>query len=220
MAKKQVLPNELDVETLINQVNDLSSLEEGPVSNNTNYDNILDFISFYNIKPGTHKVKNSMLYKLYKAWTNEINFNKHEFPIKMNSLFENVGGNILINIDTINLTSKAKEVFFKPVLRQGKKTKEIKRHIEMFLTSHKITNGKYSIDGNILFYMYKQWVKDKRKKTLKYTDFMVYMTYYLKFYRLNEAHSYNFYIDKQQLEVDGVTLENAKDYSQKKKEDN
>lgn len=214
--KKDFLRQEIDTETLLSQLN------ESDVTNESNVpsapDNMLDFVSFYNLKPGTNVVKGSLLYKLYTAWNKSEKLNKREFMNRLTVYLErSKSGHVLINIDNVALTNKAKEVFFKTKHTIYLNTPRFKKNIERWMKELDIIPGDYAVDGTVLHYIYRDWSINNRLTAISVTDFNQILTYYFKFYKeFDRRYPEIFYIDKNNLRVDGVTLEKAKEAAKTK----
>lgn len=210
MAKK-VLPGHIDTETLMSQV------ESEVVEINqeeTVHHNILEFISFYGIEPGENPIKKRVLYKMYDSWNKSNGYGANYFSLRMSELFKYEKGCYYINLNSLTLTSKAKEVFFKPENTEKAKSKKWKAHLEKFLEEFCIVPGRYTIKQAELYYIYEDWARIDKKRILSIIDFGTFCSYYFKHYKFE---NYVFYIDKAQLKVDGVTLEKAKKWAQKYK---
>lgn len=209
---KKVLPQEIDLEALLKTAIEDSghSQEEELII----HDNILEFMSYYNIKPGTFPVKKRVIYKIFKAWSKAENYGPRYFGLKLTQFFESDVHNVFINYDAIDLTKKAKEVFFK--LDTSKKTtnKNRKQQIEKFLVGMSVNPGDYIIHSSALYYIYEGWALSNRKKVMGIRTFSSYIKFYLKSYKEYVTSTYFFYIDKNTLKVDGVTLEKAKAWSE------
>jgi len=209
---KKVLPQELDLESLLSK-----AIEESGHTNEEEHivhDNILEFMSFYNIKSGEHPVKRRVLYKMFKAWSKAEDYGPNYFGLKLTQFFESDNANVFINYDALDLTKRAKEVFFKKENTSRTKSKHYKQHIEKFMKDLSVTSGDYSVQGVALYYIYEAWALETRKKVLDIRDFCAILKFYLPHYKEYIMHPYFFYIDKTNLKVDGVTLEKAKKWSE------
>ena len=210
---KKTLPQDLDLESLLSKAIEVSgqSQEEEHIV----HDNILEFISFYNIKPGKHPVKRRVLYKMFRAWSKAADYGPNYFGLKLTQFFESDQYNVFISYEAIDLTKKAKEVFFKSDNSSRVKSKHYKQQIEKFMEDLSVTSGDYAVQGTSLYYIYEGWALETRKKVLGIKDFCSMLKFYLPHYKEYIMHPYFFYIDKHNLKVDGVTLEKAKDWSKK-----
>lgn len=215
MNKKKVLPNTLDIETLLSQINDSNVHPNEEEQLVYHKDNLLDFLSFYSIKPGVNKVKVSSLYKMYKAWTKENKYTRLSFHNQISHILQTDNGTALIDVDSLTLTLKAKEVFFKPKTSSKVKSNSNKNQIEEFLKKYNIVPGKHAVHSDVLYFIYEAWRYDTYKRVMRIFDFNQIIMFYLP--QAENSNSY-FTIDKQQLNVDGVTLEKAKAWAKARSE--
>lgn len=216
MNKKKVLPNTLDTETLLSQINDSNVHPNEEEQLVYHKDNLLDFLSFYSIKPGAHKVKVSSLYKMYKAWTKENSHTSRSFYNQISHILQTDKKCVLIDINGLNLTLKAKEVFFKPKTSSKVKSNSNKNQIEEFLKQYNIVPGKHAVHSDVLYFIYEAWRYDNYKRVMRIFDFNQIIMFYLP--QAEKSNSYYLTIDKQQLNVDGVTLEKAKAWAKTRSE--
>jgi hypothetical protein len=208
---KQKLPNELSLDDLLNQITENNN--KTVATEKVIEDNVLEFLSYYNITKGTEPVKRRVLYKMYKAWSKAQNYTAYYFGRRLAMFFQSDEQNVFINVDAIDLTKKAKEVFFTPETSSKYKNKNYKIQIEQFINEYNIQDGKYIIQGSALYYIYEDWAIKTKKKILSNKDFTAFFKLYFKYYQEFQMHSFYFYIDKLQLKVDGVTLEKAKTWA-------
>lgn len=207
---KKVLPQELNTEEL------LSQLEKSPSNSNEEQitDNILEFLSFYNIKSGDNQVKKRLLYKMFIAWNKGNSYGYKYFATKLGLYFKNKPEYVYLDLDAIDLTAKAKEVFFKKENSKKTKSKFYKNQIEKFIKEKGLKSGKYSVNSSVLYYIYEEWALNSKKKPIKINDFSMILSFYFTHYKEKMKSPYFFYIDKDTLTVDGVTLEKAKSWSE------
>ncbi len=206
---KKTLPQDIDLDSLLSTIQEESSVlaKEASLTN----DNVLEFISFYNIKKGDIPIKKSMVYKLYKSWSNNKNYSKYSFMLQMNQYFITNNMCYMLDIEAIDLTLKAKDTFFKSKVTSKIHNASVKKQIDIFMETFGIVKGKYSTHVSILYYMYSNWPNKKHR--LNINDFKLLLSFVLDSHIDNEflySHPEHFYIDKPTLKVDGVTLEEAK----------
>lgn len=206
------LPNQLSTEELLKQVDEIKLSE---TDNIIIEDNIVEFLSYYNIRAGNNPVNRKPIYKMYKAWNkSNSNVSSKQFGHKLGEYFKADHNYIYINIEAIDLTKKAKDVFFKSENSNKFKNKNYKEQIERFINNFNIKDGKYIVQTSVLYYIYEEWCLNNRLKILTDRDFSSYIRFYFKHYKEHETSKIYVYIDKLQLKVDGVTLEKAKTWAE------
>lgn len=222
MKKKQLL-NEFStvdlLESLDNNNNNISDSPELQENQTVVHDNMLEFISHYKIKKGSEPVKRRVLYKIFKNWTNSQDYGSRYFSLQLDQYFYSDKEHIFIDIDALDLTKKAKDVFFRNDKSRGVsvkfKEKYIKIQVEEFTKLYRIVDGEYQIDGNALYYIYENWAITTKRKVMKQIDFIAVLKYFMKNERNYKLNTTLFYIDKQQLKGIGVTtLEKAKAWAE------
>jgi hypothetical protein len=213
MSKK--LSNQVSIEELLNSIKD-GNLKEDDYSFAN--DNILEFLSFYNIKPGTNKVPTSVLYKIFKSWTKSNNYGPKYFAISLRQYFEFDDRYALIDIRSIDLTKKARDMFFNRTssgvkVNRTYRSKKTKQQIDDFLAQYGIARGKYIIVGKALYYIYERWAMDSKRKVINPRIFVEMLKFYLEWYKEYKNSKTYFYIDKTQLRVNEEILEKAKTWA-------
>lgn len=164
------LPNELSTEDL------LLVVDNNPTeSNNILPDNILGFLSFYNITPGTNSVRVSLLYQLHCAWsknpTSLINFGKQISNYLPADESKTRSRSYFINLEALNLSKRAYELLSK---REIKKTKSpnYQKHFDNFLKAHNFAKGENWTESYLLYYLYDKWAyKIKKSRSLSKNQF-------------------------------------------------
>lgn len=153
---------------------------------------VVSFISKYNIKAGENSVKRNLLYKLYKEYSVS--------PVEMLK-FSTVLGEYLprftnsrgawfkLNIEALKVT---KELFTLLNANKRKATTSVPtmNHFKYFRDSCNIHEGDKWIEGFILFEVYKRWNKFREKKPiLGYPRFLNMLKANFKHRRITENRS-------------------------------
>jgi hypothetical protein len=150
-------------------------------------DDIMEFISIYNIKGGKELVTFRLLYKLYKKWSkNPIKF--EPFISSLRDILPSHSSYILLNRKALNV----KEEVFK-YLKQDDKTK-YKGHIDTynrFRNDYCIKRGGLFIKDTVLYDLYLKWCK---KRPLSIRQFKMFCKMYFD-EKLIDKH-YWFGVDK------------------------
>jgi len=150
---KNKIITELSNEELLNSLEGEESVEHYK-------DDILNFISFYNIKTGDERVPGSTVYFLYKNWS-KVQLKEREFYNKFNKLFNKKRSDYLLNIEHMNISKLALEKINKT--KSKTKNKKYKEHFEFFLSHYNLKGGDTWVGGELLFKMYLIWRKEAYK---------------------------------------------------------
>lgn len=151
----------------------LDLLNENPTTtSNFEYKNdILDFVSVYNLKDGDNKISNSLVYELYKTWS--INpLNRNTFGKELCKLFVNrsyaPGFAIFLNKDKLFFLEK-----ITPKKQNKTKRKQWVNHFKKFISKYELKSGRFFVKDVILYNLYDRWIyQNGTKKYLGKAQFL------------------------------------------------
>lgn len=123
---------------------------------------ILRFMSTFDLKPGKELIKTTALYYIYTQWSHEV-VTRETFTRRLSNHIPNDRAYFKINLNAINLEKSTLEHAQK-VTNPKTKSKNWKIHIENFLTKFDIKNGGYWIEDFQLYYLYDKWCYEIKKK--------------------------------------------------------
>lgn len=139
---KEITPEELQPEVL--QAND-----------------VLGFVSFYNIQPGPNTVTQETVWRLYQAWSSNP-VKRLVFARRINPFIQTISRGqsrcYLLNESTLNLSNKTLKLLSSHI-QDKRKNPHYKRHFEAYLNFYKFNekvDGTW-IESNVLFYLYDKW---------------------------------------------------------------
>lgn len=160
---KNNLPNTLTQEELLKILKeDPSEIKEE--DNQT--DDILGFVSFFNLKPGKNLVPKKLIYQLYQYWS-KAPISSNNFFNKFTLYFQPTGyghrTSFYLNLESINISKRLLKLIDKHT-RIKTKSPTYKRHFESFLNHYKLKAGKIWIESYILYYLYDKWTYKIKKK--------------------------------------------------------
>lgn len=172
------LPNNASLDELLNTIEESEEKDVIGVS-----DDVFSFLSHFNILPGENLVLTSVIFDLYKSWS-ENPINKIAFLKRMNKHFflNAIKGKKYFNIntDSISVEKKTLETLQKNKLDK-RKYPVWHEHFKDFLLDHKITKGKFWVQSFVLRYFYDRWCYKKNKKlTLSEINFFNFCKLYFK----------------------------------------
>lgn len=161
---KVKLPHELSLDELLKSVAGEEKPKDGFSFNNP----ILSFVQEFKISPGTNKVSDKLLYKLFRSWFKEDFISQRTFNIRLGSYIPSAMRNrryYLVNTKTLELAKKCQLLEESQSLDRSKSI-HWNKHYESFLRDTGLTEGPIYVEADILFYIYNNWC-DRTRKTKK-----------------------------------------------------
>lgn len=161
------LPNSKSLEELLKDLENPSESETIQVEE----DSILTFLSFYNIEPGKEKIKDTLLYKLYKQFTKD--------PKSAQGFHTAIGSYIptvtefnyqrfyLINQKVLNLSKRALEFLKKDVkARPRHRVISLRIHFDNYMKKYALEPKDEFIwaSFDVLYNLYDKWTYEIKKK--------------------------------------------------------
>jgi hypothetical protein len=182
----KVLPSQLTDEEILAL---LESNEEVEVINAGVFDynnDIVPFLSFYNITPGDTKVSKKLVYKLYKTYSKEP-LTQHNFTTQIGNYIEHDRDHFLVNIDQFAISQ---HIYEAEKTRDKTKSLSYQKHFEWFLSNAGVETGVDWVEGFILFYIYKDFCKSRRvHPKFGYVNFHKFLKLHLPYKRIGENRS-------------------------------
>lgn len=188
------LPNNLTLEEL------LSTIEKSEEKNIVSYtDDVFSFISHFNINPGENLVLTSVLFDLYKNWSNNP-VSKIKFGLKINKhFFKHQKGKRVyykINLDSIFIEKQTLGILEKNKINKVKYP-TWQNHYNKFLDYYKISKGTTWVPHYVLMHFYDKWCyKNKKKRLLSEESFFNFCKLYFDYKRNSESRMMWFGINK------------------------
>lgn len=142
-------------------------------------DDILTFAIDFNIKAGKFKIKNDILYSIYKNWSKKAK-PREKFSKALGRLVEiDNKGNSFISVSAIKLHQDLYE-FLNKKSRPKEKVRSYKSHFESFLKYYGFESGDFFIKESSIYYLYDKWTyKNKNKSSLKEQTLLKFCSMYL-----------------------------------------
>jgi hypothetical protein len=146
---------------------------------------IMSFIQFYNIKSGRVWVRSTVLYKLYKAWSETpIDFKKFTLfmarylPYKSNKGFR-------ISTSSLDISKKTLEILI------PKKTPLLKiKSIHLFIEEHQIQSGPFWHVDTLVYKIFRKWSRKKHMISVTSDVFKSIMKTLVAYKITEEQHMY------------------------------
>lgn len=139
-------------------------------------DDVIDFVEFYNLKPGKFWVKQSTMTRLYKHWSSEP-VTTRQFVTRANAYMPSIKRRKIrfykVNRSSINITKEA----YKFILARHKRPIPVvnQRKVFQFLKDKNVKNGKrYPIGARVIYYMFLDWCEEQkiRLAPISYNNFI------------------------------------------------
>jgi hypothetical protein len=138
-------------------------------SSNTIHDagnDVVNFLISFKIKPGIHRIKDKLLYQLYRTWTKEEYITAYQFNLQCGKYLKRrqSGKNFYYTISKSNfkLTEEANK-YLEQFVTNKTKSPRYKLHFDNFLRNHNIKAGLYFVQSYVLYYLYDIWTYSIKK---------------------------------------------------------
>ena len=159
-------------------------------------DNVVEFLSFYNIKHGKNLVSHRLLYRLYKSWTKQAKSVREFCAVIAIYLKPDGKGYYYISENSLNLSKEAQKLL-KHKLEDRTKVPQFKKHFDAYIEHYKLKPGKFFLEAFILFDLYDQFVYEtKRKYGHGYETFIKFCRLYFESEKLDKEQHIFFGIDE------------------------
>lgn len=189
---KAILPSQLTEEEILAMLASEDD-EVVPKAEIFDYsDDIVPFLSFYNITPGKTQVSKKLLYKLYKTHSKnpvpELNFNT-----VAGRYVEGTRNHYLLNTDNFIISQ---HIYTAEKTRDKTKSLTYQKHFDWFMEQRGVERGVSWVEGFILFYIYKDFCRSRKvKPKLGYVNFHKFLKLHFRFKRMRENRSLWFSVD-------------------------
>ncbi len=194
MAKK--LPFQISLEDLLAA---LETTEDNPgLEELISYKNdVPHFLSKFKLQAGEHFVRPSLLYKLYKIYSNNP-LTQTRFSLSCADFVPREGNYFKLNISPIKLT----KILNPQTNHNTSSSAGIKKHYEAFLENNNIVKGSKWIEGHLFFEVYRFYCIDaKVGKRLKYEHFISISSLYFEYRRIGSSKGKWFKLKPEILDV-------------------
>jgi len=179
MSGKKKLPTELDIEELLKIVDEV---DQSVITKKEEHEEIksdvFQFIIYYDLKPGYHKVPKELLRTLYCYWSGN-RLNQTEFTKRINSFIpdENKYGKqghyFRLNKSIASITKSYEDL--KPRKLDFRKSKVYKKLMDNFISRYSLKPGKFYVEADILYYLFCTFLDERNRQHIsmeKFTSLM------------------------------------------------
>lgn len=175
-------------------------------------DDIVPFLSKYNITPGPTPVSKKLLYNLYKTYSSQP-MNTIEFNTRVGNFVTPTRQFFYLNTDNFAIS---KHIYEAETRIDKTKSLTFQRHFDWFLAEANVSRGTKWIEGFILFFIYKDFCKARRvKPKFGYVNFHKFLKLNFQYRRLKENRSLFFKVSD---EVYNIFPEEEKEKIRKARE--
>lgn len=122
---------------------------------------IIEFISQFNLKQGEERVTLGLLYQFYSAWSKN-RVNRKIFSYNIGLYFFIKDSYILLNGDYLQLLKSTANKL--PKKRIKTKRRYFKKHFENYLNKYSINKGSFFVKDSILYNLYDKWTYGFKKR--------------------------------------------------------
>jgi hypothetical protein len=155
---------------------------------------VVAFLTNYNIIPGDALVSKKLLYKLYSIYSKEP-LSSTEFNIQVGRFLTPHRGNYAINLDNFAISN---HIYKEEKTRDKTKSLTYQKHFQWFLTERNVQSGLVWIEGFILFFIYKDFCKSRRiNPKLGYVNFHKFLKLHLSYRRIKGNRALFFRVNKE-----------------------
>lgn len=161
--------------------------------------NVVPFLSHFNVLPGETAVSKKLLYQLYKKYVDEprdvLSFNR--IVGQFLGHYRNYSGNFyMINQDQFAISQHIFKLFTKSHVVKTKSA-TYQKHFLTFLTTKNVTKGSHWVQGFVLYEIYRDFCRDRHKRAaFSYEAFFKFLKQNFKFKRVNENRSMWFAVNE------------------------
>lgn len=139
---------------------------------------VIKFLAYYDIKPGSYKVNSKILFKLFKAWTKDKTYKYADFFRNIQLQFNPTQKKLhhekftyfKIDKNLVKITRFLEEA--KPKKITFRKTMFYKRFMEEFIEEHKLDKGPIYVEADILYYLFDFYNQKKGRRGIGYERFV------------------------------------------------
>lgn len=140
---------------------------------------VLEFLSIYQIKEGPNQILLPLIFNLYKKWSKKP-IHRNQFGMEMSKFFTSVK----YGMGTTYRINKSKEFFIdKTIIKKRNKTKgkQWNKHFKSFISKFNIETGRFYVKDIVLYNIYDKWTyKNGNKNPLSFTQFLKFCRLYFK----------------------------------------
>lgn len=145
----------------------LKTITNEPTVNLEPVNDVLDFISVYNIQSGTHKVASNLLYKTYQMWSQNP-LPAKAFTYEMQDFFPLIESYYSLNKDPLEL----KKLLIEYRTPKSKtKMPQWQKHFNEFVEHYSLKRGRLLVKNKVLYNLYDKWVYENKKQSLNSYQF-------------------------------------------------
>lgn len=178
----KILPSQLSDEEILALLEAEDQVWDEDISKVFDYnDDIVPFLSNYQITPGTTPVSKKLLYKLYKAYSKQP-LDQHNFNLQLGGYLSHTREHYQINIDQFAISQ---HIYQTEKTRDKTKSLTFQKHFAWFTREANVVTGRNWVEGFILFYIYKDFCKQRRvNPKLGYVNFHKFLKLHFQYKRL------------------------------------
>lgn len=175
----------------------LASLENAEDTETTEWSNdVPHFLSHFKFEQGQHKVRSSLLYRLYKLYS-KAPIRQYDFSVTVSQFIEIRKPYFFLNVKPMRI-AKAVNTKTTQSKRNVVANLTLKKHYEAFIRDVGAKKGTTWVEGVIFHEIYRHYcIDNKSKNKLSYINFIKVSKLYFKKKRIGESRAVWFAIDNE-----------------------
>lgn len=168
---------------------DEPSIEVKDITDKTD---VVDFMSYFNVRSGDKEVRIRVLYYAYKDWSpNPIKYT--QFCTQIAKYLMRTKDKVFINEDVLSISKKAMD-YIKTQVKKKKYVVLKHKKVHKFLVDKKIESGENMVDYLILYRLYENWSYENKEHPVGFRAFAEGMQCYLK-----KTHNFYYLVNLNKL---------------------
>lgn len=161
-------------------------------------DDIVPFLSNYNITPGEALVSKKLLYRLYRAYS-KTPIDQRNFHIQIGVFLAPTRTHFKINIDQFAIS---KYIYETEKTRDVAKSLTYHKHFNWFMKEANVSQGGHWLEGFVLFFIYKDFCNSRRvHPKFGYNNFHKFLKLHFPFKRIKENRSLWFKVNEETANI-------------------
>jgi hypothetical protein len=174
------LPGQFSEADLLDLLKD-ETVKESSVIDSPEISSPVKFLTIFNITPGKHKVRTTILYDFYRKWAGKDKVSQSAFTNAVQKFIPYSGSNTNFSINEANITlsQRLSKEILKTKPQKRYKNKLLKQHIDKYIADCDLRRGTEFVDVNVAHIHYWNWaMKSRKSRRIPLRDFVLIMRLY------------------------------------------
>ncbi len=179
---KTTLPGAFSEKDLLDLLKD-ETVQDSSVIDSPEISSPVKFLTLFNITPGKHKVRTTILYDFYRKWAGKESVSQSAFTSAVRKFvpYSDSNTNFSINEANITLSQRLSKEILKTKPQKRYKNKLLKQHIDKYIADNDLRQGDEFVDVNKAHEAYWTWCyKSRKSRRIPLRDYVSIMRLYFK----------------------------------------